>query len=129
MRRSEELLIALPRFRGAIDREAGVKPSRGTEEGPCLTVVIQRELQIITDPVRKHKMTPHSSLLVTGGRREEEAYETWNNSLSFFSSTTQYPPCRDKSDAVITVLLTSMPLCFVSDKTLDQKRSQEQPLH
>lgn len=129
MRRSEELLIALPRFRGATDREAGVKPWRGTERGPCLTVVIQRELQIITDPVRKHKMALHSSLLVTGGRREEEAYETWNNSLSIFPSTTQYPLCRDKSDAAIAVLLTLMPLCFVSDKMLVQKRSQEQPLH
>lgn len=129
MRRSKELLIALPWLRGATDREAGVKLSRGTERGPCLTVVIQHELQIITDLVRKCKMAPHSSLLVTGGRREEEAYQTWNNSLRFFSSATQYPLCREKSDAVIAVLLTLMPLCFVSDKMLVQKRSQKQSLH
>jgi len=62
MIRYKEFLIRLPRFRGAIYTEVHMKLLKGTERGPCLIVLIQRELQVVTDLDRKGKMTPQLPL-------------------------------------------------------------------
>lgn len=62
MIRYKELLIRLPWFREAIYTGARMKLLRGAERGPCLVVLVQAELQVITDLDRKYKMTPQLPL-------------------------------------------------------------------
>ena len=101
MIRYKELLIRLPWFRGAIYTEARMKLLRGTERGPCLVVLVQHELQVITDLDRKYKMTPQLPLGYKG-QEGRAAIRSCTYSVRF-SSNIQYPLRRDKSDAAIAM--------------------------
>lgn len=102
----KELLIRLSWFRGVTYTEAGRKLFRGTERGPCLLVLLQRELHRVTDLDRKHRMTPQ---LPPGYKGQERRAAIWSCTyIVRFSSNIQYPLCRDVSDAAVAMSLSSV---------------------